>query len=124
MNDLITTKKIGKEAEDLACNHLKQQGLKLITRNYFCRAGEIDLIMQDKDCIVFVEVRYRKNIAFGSGLESINLSKQTKLIKTANYYLLQHHLTDKYPCRFDVISITSQQSKPQVEWVKNAFGAH
>jgi len=121
MNDLITTRKIGKDAEDLAYNYLKKQGLKLITRNYLCRAGEIDLIMQDKDFIVFVEVRYRKNIAFGSGLESITASKQTKLIKTANYYLLQHRLVDKAPCRFDVISITSQQSKPQVEWVKNAI---
>ena len=90
MSAPIDTKKLGKQAEDLVCHYLQKQKLKLVTRNYSCRYGEIDLIMHDKTSLVFVEVRYRQNPYFGSGLETINLTKQNKVIKTAEYYLLTH----------------------------------
>ena len=77
MDSTLTT---GQQAELLACQYLQQYKLKLITKNYHCRRGEIDLIMQDKKTLVFIEVRYRKNDRFGSALESVNYKKQAKIM--------------------------------------------
>lgn len=115
---LTKAKKTGSLAEDLACNYLSKQGLTLVSRNYYCRLGEIDLIMRDKSYLVFIEVRYRNNSSFGSGAESVTLSKQAKLIKTAQFYLQQKKLIDKISCRFDVISVKDRE---KIEWIKNAF---
>ena len=106
----------GKKAEDVACSFLQHNGLTLVQRNYHCRYGEIDLIMQDTDTLVFVEVRYRSSTAFGTAAESVDKNKQRKLVFTANHYL------QKYPTsqatRFDVVALSSQQTP---EWVTNAF---
>ncbi len=112
----------GKYAEILACHYLQQQNLKLISQNYHCRRGEIDLIMQDQQTLVFIEVRYRKNAYFGSALESVNHAKQQKIITTAEYYLLQNK-DDYSDYRFDVIAImpTQANADPEITWVKNAF---
>jgi putative endonuclease len=107
--------------ENLALRHLKKHGLKLLRKNYHCRLGEIDLVMCDQECIVFIEVRYRENADFGNGLDSVNKSKQQKLIKTAQLYLMQEGLYEKVPVRFDVISISSSKLKPELIWIKNAF---
>jgi putative endonuclease len=128
-----TSKKIGLYAENYAYHYLKTQGLSLITRNYTCRFGEIDLIMQDKGTLVFIEVRYRQGHHFGHSLETVHLGKQSKLIKTAEYYLQSHASSEESSaCRFDVLGISTSNPKPfkfptsqrypaQVEWVKNAF---
>lgn len=115
------TQQIGQTAEEFACQYLQKQGLKLISRNYRCRVGEIDLIMQDSKDLIFIEVRCRQNSYFGNGAESVTHTKQKKLIKTAHYYLQQQKLDDKNGCRFDVISLASQDSTAKVEWIKNAF---
>jgi len=109
--------------EKLAFHYLKKQGLKFILNNYYCRLGEIDLVMSDKDCIVFIEVRYRKNADFGRGLDTINKYKQKKLIKTAQFYLIQEGLYEKVSTSFDVISISGSNFKPKLSWIKNAFEA-
>ena len=111
----------GQDAENCACTYLEQQGLHLLTRNYRSRQGEIDLIMQDRDSLVFVEVRYRHRQDFGSGAESVDLRKQSKLIACAQHYVQAHPRTADQPCRFDVISIDSQGDNGQVQWIKNAF---
>ncbi len=115
----------GEAAEQDACQFLIKQKLKLVCKNYRSRFGEIDLIMQDQQSLVFIEVRYRKHDRFGSGAESITLSKQRKLIKTASHYLQQTPGANQLAARFDVISISagnkSQQSK--IDWIKNAFQA-
>ena len=107
---------IGKKAEDAACSYLLRNGLIVVTRNYQCRFGEIDLIMQDSDCLVFVEVRYRKSNLYGDAVESVDLNKQRKLIFSANHYL------QKYPSslatRFDIIALSPDQ---EIEWITNAF---
>lgn len=133
MIEILSNKKLGKQIEDLICFYLSRQKLKLIARNYTCRYGEIDLIMRDKTTLVFIEVRYRQNFKFGSSLETVNLAKQNKIIKTAEYYLQSHDLSEKISCRFDVIGVRpnvnypqqqafiSQLKQAQVEWIKNAF---
>ncbi|MDH5764629.1 MAG: YraN family protein [Gammaproteobacteria bacterium] len=109
----------GKAAESIACDYLQQKGLKLITRNYHCRQGEIDIIMDDNGTTVFIEVRYRKNASFGDAKESITLQKQNKIRTTALHYL--HSFPEKNNARFDVIAITGENSQQQFEWVRNAF---
>jgi putative endonuclease len=114
----------GKDAELACCRYLQQQGLKLLDRNYHGRRGELDLIMQDSNTVVFVEVRYRKNNAFGGALESITSSKQEKLRLTAEQYLQQE--TDLTQGRFDVVAMTGKiqnngSCNYSFEWIKNAF---
>lgn len=118
---MTLAKQLGKTAEAFAQSYLIQQGLQLLAQNYQCRKGEIDLIMQEQDCIIFIEVRYRRNTAFGNSSESISLAKRHKIIATARYYLQQYQLYEKVPCRFDVIAIVEQNNEMQIEWIKHAF---
>ncbi len=108
----------GKIAEDQACLFLQKKGLKLVEKNYRCRTGEIDLVMQDKKELVFVEVRYRANNDYGSALDSVDQQKIQKLISAANHYILSHQID--LPTRFDVIGFDASL-KPN--WVTNAFSA-
>jgi putative endonuclease len=95
--------------------------LQAIGRNFNSRGGEIDLVMQDGDTLVFVEVRFRKNNHFGTPAESITASKRRKLLQTAQLYLLAHPLWRHRPCRFDVMAASPGESGLQFEWIKNAF---
>jgi len=110
---------IGTQMEMKALNFLKQQGLKLLMRNYQTRYGEIDLIMLDDDTIVFTEVRYRQNINYGNALESITFTKQKKLQSAAQRFLQQRRSYQSQPCRFDVIAFSKDNNSP--EWIRNAF---
>lgn len=111
----------GKLAEDAAAEFLIQAGLQIIERNFLCKMGELDLIAQDKDSLVFVEVRFRKSNAFGGALASITPSKQAKLRRTAEYFLFNYQ--SKPACRFDVItlSLNNQHKMVITDWIKNAF---
>ncbi|PHS25579.1 MAG: YraN family protein [Methylophaga sp.] len=113
---------LGEQAEELANQYLQKHKLTLISQNYQCRRGEIDLIMQDQHTLVFVEVRYRKNARFGSALESVDHKKQAKIITTAEHYLLQSK-QDYFDYRFDVIAIMPMQNseQPEITWIKDAF---
>ncbi len=117
--DKRTEKRIkGDEKERLAEDFLTAKGMRLITRNFYCKSGEIDLIMQDADYLVFIEVRYRENKEFGGALASITASKQNKLRRCAEYYLLKHFGSTPPPCRFDAVGIEGDND---IEWVNNAF---
>lgn len=110
----------GAQAELLAAEYLRQQGLRLVAQNYRGRFGEIDLIMQDGDALVFIEVRLRCNTDYGGAAGSIDWHKQHRLIRTAQHYLTKlGHLP---PCRFDVVLMDDAQGC-HVEWIKNAFDA-
>lgn len=109
----------GRAAESLACHYLRQQGLELIDQNFHSRHGEVDLIMQHRDSLVFVEVRYRKNLDFGGALASITPQKQQKLRKTALYYMQLKGR--EFNARFDVVAIDGNDENLQIEWIQNAF---
>lgn len=115
------SQKIGFAAEEQARCYLSEQGLKWVTSNYRCRCGEIDLIMRDGRCLVFIEVRARTSRQFGGALASVTYNKRQKLIKTALLYLTAHNLFEKQPTRFDMIGI--EGIPPKVTWIKNAFGS-
>lgn len=111
----------GRWAEDQAAEHLTANGLRLIERNFRCRSGELDLIMADGEVLVFVEVRFRRDRRFGSGLDTVTRSKQRKLYTAARAYLASRGGTDAR-CRFDVVSVTKRNYQPDFDWVKDAFG--
>jgi len=113
----------GKQAEARACEYLQARGLTLVERNYLCKRGEIDLIMQDKHSTVFVEVRYRRNDHFGSSAESVDWRKQAKLLATAEHYLQQHPKAAQSVCRFDVVALTTENGQQTIDWIIDAFQA-
>jgi putative endonuclease len=115
-------KAVGDEAEALACEYLSGQGLNLLARNYRCRGGEIDLVMQHDDSLVFIEVRYRRNTGHGRASETVTASKQRRLIHCARVYMQRHH-TWNVPARFDVVSIEGPRGELQIDWISNAFQA-
>lgn len=116
-SDAATSKQIqGSTQEERACEYLQSEGLHLITQNFSCRMGEIDLIMQDKNSLVFVEVRYRANKQFGGSAASVTKGKQRKIIKTALFYQQRH--APKSNMRFDVIAIESDN---EIHWIPSAF---
>ncbi|MCX8739645.1 YraN family protein [Gilliamella sp. B2824] len=111
-------KQIGKHYENIACQYLLKQGLLLIAKNSQYPLGEVDLIMQDKQCLVFVEVRYRKNANFGDAAMTVTLSKQTKIKQAAQLWMLSENLSiEDTELRFDIFAITGKNQ----QWIINAF---
>lgn len=109
----------GAAAEDFALRYLEARGLRLVARNFRCRAGELDLILRDGEQLVFVEVRSRRYSQFGTPAESVTRTKQQKLLRAAAFYLQRQRLD--LPCRFDVVAILQAGDAPQVEWIQDAF---
>ncbi|MCP4699976.1 MAG: YraN family protein [Gammaproteobacteria bacterium] len=111
----------GQWAEELAHNYLRTRGLRLVTRNYRCKQGEIDLIMQDGKILVFVEVRYRATQGYGDALESIDRRKQRRILACAARYL--QTCKQGHVCRFDVVVIDgkTEHDNPDVLWITDAF---
>jgi putative endonuclease len=107
---------LGQTAESRAAAYLHAHGLKLLARNWRCRFGEIDLVMQDGATLVFVEVRLRSRSDFGGAAASVTPGKQKKLLAAARQYLAA--LQALPPCRFDVVALTGSGAP---EWIKNAF---
>ncbi|MCI0400014.1 MAG: YraN family protein [Gammaproteobacteria bacterium] len=120
---LRTSRERGQLAEDVAARHLEAHGLRPLTRNYQCPRGEVDLIMQDKEFIVFVEVRYRANGRYVSAVESIDTRKQLRIIATSAHYLQTHRKAARNPCRFDVVIVSGEPHALHIEWIKDAFQA-
>jgi putative endonuclease len=116
----------GARYENVALAHLQRAGLVLIARNYHCRHGEIDLVMRERDTIVFVEVRYRRAGAagaFGDGIDSVHAGKRAKLVRAAGAFLADHPRLTQCACRFDVVAIAAGVDAPSLDWCRNAFEA-
>lgn len=113
----------GLRAEQTAEQFLRSQGLRCRARNYRCKMGEIDLIMEDRGTLVFVEVRLRSNRQFGMGAESVTWHKQQKIIRASQHYLLRYRLLDKKACRYDVVALNAPDNDTDIQWLPNAFAA-
>lgn len=109
----------GQKGESEALAYLRSRGLKLVTRNYRCRMGELDLIMSDDDTLVFVEVRKRGGNARIAPALTVTYTKQQRLIKAARHYLMTHAAQASRPCRFDVVGVADDD----IQWIPNAFDA-
>jgi putative transposase len=115
-----TRRQLGDHGEDLAAVTLKKNGYKILERNYTTPLGEIDLIARQGKTLVFVEVKTRKSLRFGSPQEAVSLNKQKRLRRLADYYLKQKRLQE-IPVRFDVVAVTLAEDGPDVEIIPNAF---
>lgn len=110
----------GARGEDIAKKFLEDLGLTYIQSNFRCKMGEVDLIFEGRDELIFVEVRSRKQTQFGDGSDTVFYAKQKKLIRTAKYY----QYTKQYwgNIRFDVISImTTENAAPTITHIPDAF---
>ena len=110
----------GNRGEDLAADFLQREGYEIITRNYICPIGEIDLIAREGNCLVFVEVRSKTSRRFGTPAESITSAKEKRLRKLANYYLVRE-VGKEVPCRFDLVSIEKEGSEYSLNHIKGMF---
>ncbi len=109
----------GRAAEDRVRTHLEAHGLRLKARNHRCRWGEIDLVMEDGEAVVFVEVRYRGRADYGGAAASVDAHKQRRLVRAARDYLARHEVTAR-PARFDVAAIGPDG---HIDWIRGAFDA-
>jgi putative endonuclease len=102
---------------------LTNRGLIPLERNFRRKCGELDLIFEDHNVIVFVEVRYRASERWGGGLASVTPKKQRRLINAASAWLKQNPGHSDRPCRFDVVSVSGSAASPTLNWVRSAFGS-
>ncbi len=109
----------GLQAEDKAVRYLKKQGFQIIARNFQSRFGEIDIIGENNEYIIFVEVKGRSEKSIAEPKEFVDLKKQRKIIKTAQIYLSENP-TEKQP-RFDVVEVKKQKGKTEVYYIPNAY---
>ena len=118
------TRARGQAVERHVLRYLQQRGLKLVSRNYHCRAGEIDLIMLDAGTLAFIEVRYRRSTRFGHGFDTIDRRKRRHIIRSAMHFLLTHPRLAERPLRFDVVGVHGEPAAGlQVDWMRDAFSA-
>lgn len=110
-------REIGTKEEALAAAFLKKQGYQIVEQNFRCRLGEIDIIARDGSVLVFLEVKYRKNDRYGNPAEAVTFRKQQKICKVADYYRMIHRISERQPCRFDVVAIQGEA----IRLIQNAF---
>ncbi len=114
----------GQHYECLAKNYLLESGLSLLKQNYRCRFGEIDLIMCDQEVLCFIEVKFRKNQAFGGAASAIPRQKQKKIVKSALVFISENRKLAQRSMRFDAFLVQQQEnSDHSVNWIQSAFYA-
>ncbi len=111
---------LGKSGEELAVDLLRQNGYKIIAKNYKTKLGEIDIVANEKDTVCFIEVKTRSSDRFGFPQEAILRNKQRQISKAALQFLKDNNLLDKN-ARFDVVSVVFAGEKPRLDLIKNAF---
>jgi len=115
-----SSRKVGANAEELACWILAERGYKILKQNFQIRGGEIDIIAEHEGILVFVEVKARYSHDYGLPVESITQSKIRFLKRSAQFYIHQNHLYEKQ-ARFDVVTIDYVLGNPKIELIENAF---
>ena len=117
-----STRRVGVNAEQLAFRYLRHNGLKPVRRNFRSRRGEIDLIMLDDECLVFVEVRYRNEASFVKAALTVDSRKQRKLACAASMFLSMNKTFGNRVCRFDVVGVDRDASgEITIDWMRDAF---
>lgn len=110
----------GLEAEETAERWCREQGWKTLARNFRVAQGELDLVCDDGDSLVFIEVRQRRNNRYGGAAASVTAAKQRKLVAAAQRYLQEYPRQARRPSRFDVITLDADGT---LDWIKGAFTA-
>lgn len=107
----------GKLYEEQAASYLERQGFVLLDKNFACRQGEVDLIGIHENCLVFVEVKYRRDGGCGQPEEAVGGAKQARICRASDYYRLTHQRESLMQVRYDVVAVCGDQ----VRWHRNAF---
>ena len=111
----------GRWAEEVAARHLAEHGLVCRDRNFRSRHGEIDLVMEDGEVLVFVEVRSRGGSGFMDPAESVDRTKRRRIVRTADTWLRTRKRSPLPACRFDVVAVTGEPEAPDIRWLRGAF---
>ena len=111
---------VGGHAETWALDYLVRRGLQKVARNFRSRGGEIDLVMLDGECLVFIEVRYRKSSGFLTPAITVDNRKQRKILRTAALFLSRYDRYADQTIRFDVVAITGDEQR-RINWLRDAF---
>jgi putative endonuclease len=118
----VNTREVGKQSEEVACRFLQKKGYRILTTNYRQRFGEIDIIAEKGEQLVFVEVRSLHGSERLQPEETVGVPKQLRLSRTAMAYIQQHGLEDR-PARFDIVSIDMSADRPFCRHIEDAFEA-
>ncbi|MFA5668770.1 MAG: YraN family protein [Balneolaceae bacterium] len=119
--DTKTTRQIGDQGENLACDYLVQLGWEILDRNYFSGHSEVDIIARDEAVYVFIEVKMRSNTKYGHPIEYVTENKVAHVFKAAEAWMREQKITNT-PMRFDVIGILKEKNKPpNFTHLKDAF---
>lgn len=114
----MNKRSVGTDYEKLAGEYLKNRGYQIQEYNFRCRQGEIDIIAKKNRTLIFVEVKFRRTLAYGNPLEAVDFRKQQRICRTALFYNMMHKYSEAAPCRFDVIAVYGDGS---IRHVENAF---
>jgi putative endonuclease len=110
----------GKAQEELAAHFLEQNGLKILERNFRYERGEIDLIAEEGEELVFIEVKARQSTIFGAPEDAVTEKKQEQVHAVAEGYLFMHNI-DNRPCRFDIMAIEYHNGSATIRHLRDAF---
>ena len=110
----------GKKGEELAAAYLEEAGYRIIVRNYRCLFGEIDMVAEEGETLVFVEVKSRRSDAYGDPQLAVGPQKQKKMSRISLHYLSEHHLRHRL-ARFDVVAVKLLPAGNRIELIRNAF---
>ena len=110
---------LGRRGEALCADMYLKQGAQILAANYTVRGGEIDVIAQKDDVVIFIEVKLRSSLRHGTPAEAVTTAKQKRICRTAQQFLYENGLTDA-PVRFDVCEILNTDP-PQITAIENAF---
>jgi len=107
----------GSPAEDRALQFLQGRGLRLLARNWRCKLGELDLVMQDGDTVAVIEVRSRRRDDYGAAIETVDRRKQARLVRATRLWLARRPELAEQPLRFDIVTLNAGE----LEWRREAF---
>ena len=115
---------LGKKGEAAARTYLERHGVRILVGNFACAAGEIDLIGQERDALLFIEVKTRTSDAFGPPHLAVHYRKQQQIVRTAQWFLAERRMPE-VSCRFDVLAVTFAKGEeaPRIDWLRDAFPA-
>lgn len=125
INDNRTEKrKTGDKGEDIAAEYLIKHGYHIAARNFSCKMGELDIVAVNhkEKVLAFVEVKSRNSLEFGLPCQAVNSKKQSRLIRTAEYFMLSHRGMKQYRMRMDIFEILRIKGSVYVRHIKGAFG--
>lgn len=116
---MYNKRQVGSHNEELAIKYLEKNGYMVLSKNFYCKTGEIDIIAKEESYLVFIEVKYRTNDKYGLPADAVNLNKMRKISRTAMFYMLKNNISIDTPIRFDVVVLL----KDEIQLIKNAFEA-